>query len=116
MSVFLLHQKKQPFHELKRYSVVLTTYGLVASEFKQYNKHVEQRRGSPAYNEAEDMELAKKCPLLHPTSKFYRVILDEARKYSQDCSHLVQLSPDQVVEKYVSRDIVSASEICPRPP
>ncbi|KXX74531.1 ATP-dependent helicase ULS1 [Madurella mycetomatis] len=79
MSVFLLHQKKRPYSELKNYSVVLTTYGSIASEWKQYNKHVEQRKESPQYNEEEDRELAKKCPLLHPRSKFYRVILDEAQ-------------------------------------
>lgn len=82
MSVFLLHQKKRPYSELKNYSIVLTTYGSVASEWRQYNKHVEQRKESPRYNEEEDRELANKCPLLHSRSKFYRVILDEARKYN----------------------------------
>ncbi|KAH6854916.1 SNF2 family N-terminal domain-containing protein [Chaetomium sp. MPI-CAGE-AT-0009] len=79
LSVFLLHSKKRPFSELKRYDVVLTTYGSVAAEWKRYNSHVEQRNGSARYVEEDDMELAKKCPLLHPRSKFYRIILDEAQ-------------------------------------
>jgi SNF2 family DNA or RNA helicase len=79
LSVFLLHSKKRPFSELKKYDVVLTTYGSVAAEWKRYNSHIEQRNGSARYVEEDDMELAKKCPLLHPRSKFYRIILDEAQ-------------------------------------
>ncbi|KAL2130227.1 hypothetical protein VTI74DRAFT_6724 [Chaetomium olivicolor] len=79
MSVYLLHMKRKPYSEIKRYDIVLTTYGSLASEWKRYNQHVEQRNESAGYNEAADQELAKKCPLLHPRSKFYRVILDEAQ-------------------------------------
>lgn len=80
LSVFLLHQKKKiSFSDIKNYDVVLTTYGSVASEWKQYHKHVDDRNGSAEYNPETDMELAKKCPLLHPRSKFYRIILDEAQ-------------------------------------
>jgi SNF2 family DNA or RNA helicase len=80
MSVLLLHQRKRHLYtELTRYSVVLTTYGSIASEWRQYKQHVEQRKDAEGYDEGEDMELARKCPLLHPHSKFYRVILDEAQ-------------------------------------
>ncbi|KAK4140210.1 SNF2 family N-terminal domain-containing protein [Dichotomopilus funicola] len=79
LSVFLLHSKKRPYSELKRYDVVLTTYGSVAAEWKRYSQHVEARQASDRYREEDDMELAKKCPLLHPKSRFYRVILDEAQ-------------------------------------
>lgn len=79
LSIFLLHQKKKPYSELKKYDVVLTTYGSLAAEWKRYNNHVEQRKDSPRYEADNDMDLAKKCPLLHPRSKFYRVILDEAQ-------------------------------------
>lgn len=79
LSVFLLHSKKRPYSELKRYDVVLTTYGSLAAEWKRYSSHVEQRNESARYREEDDMELAKKCPLLHPRSHFYRIILDEAQ-------------------------------------
>jgi SNF2 family DNA or RNA helicase len=79
LSVFLLHSKKKPYSEIKKYDVVLTTYGLLAAEWKRYNTHIEQRKDSPRYEEGDDMELAKKCPILHPRSKFYRIILDEAQ-------------------------------------
>jgi SNF2 family DNA or RNA helicase len=79
MSVYLLHQKRTAYSELKKYDVVLTTYGSLASEWKRYNQHVDQRKESSQYREETDMELARKCPLLHRGSKFYRIILDEAQ-------------------------------------
>jgi SNF2 family DNA or RNA helicase len=79
LSVLLLHQKKKPYSELKRHDVVLTTYGSLASEWKRYHQHVAQRSESAEYREETDAELAKKCPLLHSKSVFYRVILDEAQ-------------------------------------
>ncbi|CAP67535.1 uncharacterized protein PODANS_1_14320 [Podospora anserina S mat+] len=80
MSVYLLHQKKKiPFTELINYDVVLTTYGSIASEWRQYEKHVQQRNAAALYSERDDGELAKKCPLLHPKSTFYRIIIDEAQ-------------------------------------
>jgi len=79
LSAFLFHSKKRPYSELKKYDVVLTTYGSVAAEWKRYSQHVEQRSCSEGYREEDDMELFSKCPLLHHRSKFYRIILDEAQ-------------------------------------
>ncbi|KAK4250903.1 SNF2 family N-terminal domain-containing protein [Corynascus novoguineensis] len=79
LNAFLFHSKKRPYSELKKYDVVLTTYGSVAAEWKRYSQHVEQRICSEGYREEDDMELFSKCPLLHPRSKFYRIILDEAQ-------------------------------------
>jgi SNF2 family DNA or RNA helicase len=79
LSTLLLHAKKRPYSEIKRYDVVLTTYGSLAAEWKRYTQHVEQRKEAAQYREEDDMELARKCPLLHARSKFYRVILDEAQ-------------------------------------
>ena len=80
LSVFLLHGKKANYAKLKTFDVVLTTYGSVASEWKRFEKHVTQaRKNVPGYEPALDVELEKKCPILHPRSKFYRIILDEAQ-------------------------------------
>ncbi|KAL2150297.1 hypothetical protein VTH82DRAFT_7973 [Thermothelomyces myriococcoides] len=79
LSAFLFYSKKRPYSELKKYDVVLTTYGSIAAEWKRYNRHVEQRNDSPDYREEDDMDLFKKCPVLHPRSRFYRIILDEAQ-------------------------------------
>jgi len=79
LSVFLLHQKKVSYNQIKGYDVVLTTYGSVASEWRQYQNHIEQRKASEGYDPANDEPLQVKCPLVHPKSRFYRVILDEAQ-------------------------------------
>ncbi|KAL1837336.1 hypothetical protein VTJ49DRAFT_3979 [Mycothermus thermophilus] len=79
LSVLLLHSKKRTYRELKEYDVVLTTYGLLASEWRRYQNHVAQRKESARYREEEDAELARICPLIHPRSKFHRIILDEAQ-------------------------------------
>ncbi|KAK3987417.1 ATP-dependent helicase ULS1 [Cladorrhinum sp. PSN332] len=80
LSVYLLHQKrKMSYAEIKKYDVVLTTYGSIASEWKRYSKHIEQRMEAPQYRPDTDLELAKICPILHPKSIFYRIILDEAQ-------------------------------------
>ncbi|KAL2269056.1 hypothetical protein VTJ83DRAFT_3902 [Remersonia thermophila] len=79
LKVLLLHSKKRTYSELKEFDVVLTTYGQLASEWRRYQNHVEQRKESAWYMEEEDAELADKCPLIHPRSKFHRIILDEAQ-------------------------------------
>ncbi|KAK0729991.1 SNF2 family N-terminal domain-containing protein [Lasiosphaeris hirsuta] len=80
LSVYLLHQRKKvTYQHLKNYDVVLTTYGSVASEWRQYNQHVDQRIGSIGYDPLKDEELQRKCPVVHPRNKFHRIILDEAQ-------------------------------------
>ncbi|KAL2158389.1 hypothetical protein VTH06DRAFT_4437 [Thermothelomyces fergusii] len=79
LSAFRFYSKKRPYSELKKYDVVLTTYGSVAAEWKKYSQHVAQRNDSEDYREEDDMELFNKCPILHPRSRFYRIILDEAQ-------------------------------------
>lgn len=75
----LLHMKKMTWPHIKTFDVVLTTYGSIGAELKRYNKHVAERQKAPGYDAAQDEELHKLCPLLHPRTKFYRVILDEAQ-------------------------------------
>lgn len=80
MNVLLLHQKKKiTYDQLKNYDVVLTTYGSIASEWKQFHLHIEQKKGGEGYEIEGDEELHKKCPLIHPRSRFHRIILDEAQ-------------------------------------
>ncbi|KAJ4416620.1 hypothetical protein N0V82_006629 [Gnomoniopsis sp. IMI 355080] len=76
LSVFMLHGKAATYDDLRRYDVVLTTYGKLGFEEKRYAKWVEDHPGA---DPEADRELARSCPLLHPKSKFYRVILDEAQ-------------------------------------
>lgn len=76
LSVYLLHNKPASYEELRRYDVVLTSYGKLGFEEKRIQKWVEQHPGA---DPASDADLAKSCPLVHPRSKFYRIILDEAQ-------------------------------------
>lgn len=76
LSVYLLHNKPATYEDLRRFDVVLTSYGKLGFEEKRIQKWVEQHPGA---DPANDADLAKSCPLVHPKSKFYRIILDEAQ-------------------------------------
>lgn len=75
----LLHMKKMTWPQIKTFDVVLTTYGSIGAELKRYNNHVAERQKASGYDAAQDEELHRLCPLLHPRTRFYRVILDEAQ-------------------------------------
>ena len=78
LSLLLLHNTatKYTYEDLRTYDVVVTSYGKVGAEQKRYEKWIEHHPGA---DPARDTALAKSCPLLHPKSKFYRAILDEAQ-------------------------------------
>lgn len=75
ISVFVLHgdkraAKSSTFDNLKKYDVIMTTFGTIASEFK---------RKASFGNKPEDHPMSPSFPLLGSRSKFYRVIIDEAQ-------------------------------------
>ena len=76
MTVFLLHNRKATYEDLRVYDVVLTTYGTLAQEWKRYHKWVAEHPDLDAFNDAT---LAKNHPLVHPKNAWFRVILDEAQ-------------------------------------
>lgn len=77
LKVLLLHGRSgATYEEIRKYDVVLTSYGKIGFEEKRYEKWIEQHPGADPMHDAV---LAKHCPLIHPKSKFYRVILDEAQ-------------------------------------
>lgn len=78
LSLLLLHNTaiKYSYEDIRNYDVVVTSYGKVGAEQKRYEKWIEHHAGA---DPDRDVGLAKICPLLHPRSKFYRVILDEAQ-------------------------------------
>ncbi|PSR93868.1 P-loop containing nucleoside triphosphate hydrolase protein [Coniella lustricola] len=76
LSILLLHGKNATYEELRRFDVVLTSYGKLGHEEKRYQKWLEHHPGA---DPSVDIGLAKSCPLVHPKSKFYRIILDEAQ-------------------------------------
>ncbi|KAL4941889.1 hypothetical protein BDV06DRAFT_172950 [Aspergillus oleicola] len=80
LSVYVLHGDKRNtrFTDLKKYDVVLTTFGMMASEYKRIEKYEKLVKDG-----AEEPTLAKEqlkmLPCLGPTSKWHRVIVDEAQ-------------------------------------
>ncbi|OAQ89588.1 SWI/SNF family DNA-dependent ATPase Ris1 [Purpureocillium lilacinum] len=79
MSVFVYHKSKNvSCDDLQRYDVVLTTYGIIAAEWKRLHKFLEENRDRTI--DFNDRASSTNFPLLHPQkAEFYRVILDEAQ-------------------------------------
>lgn len=80
LDVFILHgeKRKTGFDKLKKYDVVITTFGTMGSELKKKEEWEEQRRYA-SQNGANILEKAKSLTLLGPHSTWYRVIIDEAQ-------------------------------------
>ena len=76
-SVYIMHGQSRGasrFEHLKAYDVVLTTYGTLASELKRKRKAEEMED-----NGLNARSLRNQMPILGRSSKWYRVILDEAQ-------------------------------------
>ncbi|KAL2812499.1 SNF2 family N-terminal domain-containing protein [Aspergillus granulosus] len=80
LSVYILHGDKRAmsFRDLKNYDVVLTTFGTLSSELKRVEKYEELIK-SGAEEPTLRREYIKQLPCLGPTSKWYRVVIDEAQ-------------------------------------
>ncbi|RYP55159.1 hypothetical protein DL768_000153 [Monosporascus sp. mg162] len=74
LDVFLYHNKKTAYDNLRTYDVVVTTYGTITSEMKRLDQHLKQEK-----SRTDDTFLSQSFPLLSPRSLWYRVILDEAQ-------------------------------------
>ncbi|GAM42503.1 hypothetical protein TCE0_044f16540 [Talaromyces pinophilus] len=79
LSVFILHgeNRKTGFDKLKKYDVVLTTFGSMGTELKKKHQFDEMRKF--AQNNNNLVAEARGLPLLGPDSTWYRVIIDEAQ-------------------------------------
>jgi SNF2 family DNA or RNA helicase len=77
LSVFVLHgdRRAATFKDLKKYDIVLTTFGTLASELKRKEQLdlTERREGD------RDGNVQASLPILGPKSVWYRVIIDEAQ-------------------------------------
>ncbi|KAE8145855.1 SNF2 family N-terminal domain-containing protein [Aspergillus avenaceus] len=78
LSVYVLHGDKRAvtFGDLKKHDVVLTTFGTLSSELKRRERYDELQ--SKNEQNAADVMLDS-LPCLGPSSKWYRVIIDEAQ-------------------------------------
>ncbi|KAL1873387.1 hypothetical protein Plec18167_006438 [Paecilomyces lecythidis] len=75
-SIYVLHGDKRSvkYKDLKKYDVVLTTFGTLASEFKR-REEWRERHGRNGNISHETYSL----PILGPGCKWYRTIIDEAQ-------------------------------------
>ena len=78
LTVHVLHGEARniSWTNLREYDVVLTTYGLIASELKRKLKWDEKLK---MYPDARPSGKEDYQPILGSTSKWYRIILDEAQ-------------------------------------
>lgn len=82
MKVYLYHggSRKKPWTELKEYDVVLTTYGTLTAQFKKHEAYQQKASDNPnGLDERDELRYRQECPLIHRSTKFFRVILDEAQ-------------------------------------
>ncbi|OAX80228.1 hypothetical protein ACJ72_05441, partial [Emergomyces africanus] len=93
LTVFILHNERgAKFNNLKKYDVVLTTFGTLASELKRKMNADRMRTENQHTYQNLQPDDAFMLPLLGERSKWYRVIVDEAQciknkdtKSSQAC-------------------------------
>ncbi|KAE8385977.1 SNF2 family N-terminal domain-containing protein [Aspergillus alliaceus] len=80
LSVYVLHGDKRAvgFRDLNKYDVVLTTFGTLSSELKRRERY-DELQAAGANEQSLSRELLKSLPCLGPSSKWYRVIIDEAQ-------------------------------------
>ncbi|TGO31691.1 hypothetical protein BHYA_0432g00020 [Botrytis hyacinthi] len=79
-SVYMAHgnSKRSTWDDLRKYDVILTTYGTLAAEYNRLVKFEEECKQN-GITDLDPQQMVKDFPLLGPRSRFYRVILDEAQ-------------------------------------
>ncbi|KAJ5138312.1 SNF2-related protein, partial [Penicillium bovifimosum] len=78
MSVLIYHSLRRPWKELKKFDVVITTFGTLTANYKtllEAENMQEQGRGSTALIN----EMKARAGPLSPAAKWHRVIIDEAQ-------------------------------------
>ncbi|KAF2638353.1 hypothetical protein P280DRAFT_456301 [Massarina eburnea CBS 473.64] len=101
LKVYNCHQagkRGASFDKLRTYDVVMTTYGTLASEFKQKDNRQNQEDRA---NELQPSKrrAAQTLPMLGTQSKWYRVILDEAQ-YIKNRKTWSSRAADNLVSQY----------------
>ncbi|KAL8992413.1 MAG: hypothetical protein Q9169_007121, partial [Polycauliona sp. 2 TL-2023] len=78
LTTYTLHGqgRQATWEELKKYDVVLTTFGTLSTEVKRRASIEQAKRANPNWR---PMTKADRLPLLGDDSKWYRVIIDEAQ-------------------------------------
>ncbi|PKY06718.1 hypothetical protein P168DRAFT_288632 [Aspergillus campestris IBT 28561] len=77
---YVLHGERRTmaFRDLKHYDVILTTFGTLSSELRRREKY-DELHASGTTGEAQAKDMLKSMPCLGPSSKWHRIIIDEAQ-------------------------------------
>ena len=79
LSTYIYHGSKSKsvtWQHLKKHDVVITTYGMLAHEYKRKESIEIKKKANPNWVPTTPTDT---CPLLGDQSRFYRIILDEAQ-------------------------------------
>lgn len=88
LSVWNYHKKKLPFRLLRKYDVVLTSYGKLGQEYKALDYFTKDKTDK---GEALDKDvLAEKFPFLCAKERFLRIIVDEAQMIKNKSTQMHQ--------------------------
>lgn len=77
MSVFIFHQRRTPWRNLKHYDVVITTFGTLTANLKLLT-HAEKLE-KDGHDASFVQRKRDQASLFGPSSKWHRVIIDEAQ-------------------------------------
>ncbi|KAK7985105.1 hypothetical protein PG988_002727 [Apiospora saccharicola] len=88
LSVWNYHKKKLPYNELRKFDVVLTSYGKLGQEYKALDIFTKDKTDK---GEALNKDiLAEKFPFLCAKERFLRVICDEAQQIKNKATQMHQ--------------------------
>ncbi|EKV07013.1 SWI/SNF family DNA-dependent ATPase Ris1, putative [Penicillium digitatum] len=77
LSVLIYHQRRRPWKELKKYDVIITTFGTITAHYKtllEAEKLAEEGQHASLIQERKNA-----AGPLNPAAKWHRVIIDEAQ-------------------------------------
>ncbi|KAJ5779785.1 SNF2-related protein [Penicillium paradoxum] len=77
LSVLIYHQRRTPWKELKKFDIIITTFGTLTAHYKTLLQAIQwEEEGRDA---SMVQELKNKAGPLNPAAKWHRVIVDEAQ-------------------------------------
>ncbi|KAI0173601.1 SNF2 family N-terminal domain-containing protein [Hypoxylon sp. FL1284] len=78
LRVFVMHgNAKASYVELRKFDVVLTTYGKLTFEYNKLDEYI--RKAKEQGGRTDNDFLSRLCPIIGPLSIYHRIILDESQ-------------------------------------
>ncbi|KAJ5505312.1 Helicase C-terminal [Penicillium expansum] len=77
LSVLIYHQRRRPWKELKKYDVIITTFGTITAHYKTLLEA--EKMAEEGHNSSVIQDRKNAAGPLNPAAKWHRVIIDEAQ-------------------------------------